>query len=100
MLHVDPEMGLNTLEDWSEYITARKATHFIADEYNNVMNLQDFLHVVEWRTCDNPPTDPQWYERNQAERGINGLARFRVDGDGKFCTGHKGTCSYITGVFC
>lgn len=91
-LHVIPEDGLNSLEDWE----ARFSTGVITSEYGDVLTPSEMSEVIRNRAWDRSVGFD--YRRNQAEPGPHGLARHRIDG--RHCLGHgDGTWDYIAGEF-
>ena len=75
-LHVYPENGINTLEDWKPLLRGGK----IKDEYGRDVTFTDMLATITKRS------HPQ------------GLKRDTIDGDR--CVGHgDGTYDYCTGDF-
>ena len=90
-LHVYPEQGINTLEDWLPLLD----TGVIIDEYGEGYSKNDLLRVITnrlWLAAYLHDPGPD------AEHGPNGLLRNRVDGI--YCIGHgPGTYDYIVGEF-
>ena len=110
-LHVMPEEGINTLDDWSERWNRPGA--FIRDEYGDTVTTAKMEATIAARYH---PSKEQWdfdwwhnsfetyqseehfHRSNHSERGPNFLLRHKVDG--KHCIGHgPGTYDYITGEF-
>lgn len=91
-LHVIPELGLNSLGDWKEYLKDKK----IKDEYRDDITLDDLLDIIENRSHP-VPTNSRVCSRD-AEPGKNNLLKHKVDGRHCIGTG-EGTYSYITGEF-
>lgn len=107
-LHVHPENGINTLDDWRNLWSAQG--NFIIDEYGDRVSIDDMeLRITVRSTEKDFDSDKLWWFRsyrseqefhssNYSERGPNGLLRRRVDGI--HCIGHgEGTYDYITGDF-
>lgn len=91
-LHVIPEEGLNSLEDWE----SRFQDGTITTEYGNVLTPAEMADVIRNRSWAHRGDFD--FLRNQAQEGPNGLVRHRVDG--MHCVGHgDGTWDYITGEF-
>lgn len=96
-LHVIPEKGLNTLNDWVDYIVDHDNTHMIVNEYGETLDLETLLGIITCRHSFSK-RDDKWYEQNHAVLGINGLARHKVGEGG--CIGHcDGTYDYVVGNF-
>jgi len=96
-LHVIPELGLNSLEDWKE-LCQDQYTYTIKDEYGYIISLQKLLGIITERSQKRVPQDNFDFERNYAEPGPNGLVRSKIDGER--CLGHgEGTWDYIIGDF-
>jgi len=95
-LHVIPELGLSSLEDWKE-LCQDQYTYTIKDEYGEAISLDKLLGIIMVRSW--PRTNSNFdYERNYAEPGPSGLVRHKVDG--RHCIGHGvGTWDYIMGEF-
>lgn len=107
-LHVYPEEGLKTWSAWKKLLS--KSSFEIYDEYGQLHSFEDFLDTVESRSWGNdfekpiPSVFPQYksweefFTRNYAEPGPNGLLRHKIDGT--HCIGHgKGTYDYLIGEF-
>jgi hypothetical protein len=116
-LHVIPENGINTLEDWKKLWSAPGA--YILDEYGKRVSIEDLEAEITERNGGNMFEwwdDPQWWlgigersfsfsyrseadfhERNYSERGPNGLLRHRI---GDRCIAHgEGTWDCLVGEF-
>ena len=117
-LHVMPERGINSLQDWIDLIEARTSAGLavIKNEYDEEVSLQDLLGLITKRhgfaSVDenfnkaNILMLPTWnyrdvedyLQQNHATRGPNDLLRHI--NDGKFCIGHgEGTWDLCTGEF-
>ena len=107
-LHVIPEEGINTLEDWKE-LWSFPGT-YIKDEYGNVVPAYMLEKYITQRVGDTDWVKLGWYSQsrygnkehfhalNSSERGLNNLIRSKVDGER--CVGHgDGTWDYIAGEF-
>lgn len=83
MLHVVPELGINTLEDWRPLLEQMD----IVNEYGDKVSAEQMLRVITGREQLWPfPTDSN-----------RPLQRSKVDG---VCIGHgPGTYDYIVGDF-
>lgn len=102
-LHVIPEQGLNTLEDWA----ARWAKGVIKNEYDRPVTPEDMMSTIadrSWgdgieRTPLGYPLLAEFYRLNYAVAGPNGLVRKRICAENR-CIGHgSGTWDLTTGEF-
>ena len=95
-LHILPELGITTLEDWQ----AKWKTGVILDEYNSTISPDEMLQTITNRSWNGDVVkDRIWWDSNKAEPGPNNLARSKVDG--RRCVGHgEGTWDYFEGEFC
>jgi hypothetical protein len=96
-LHVYPEHGINSLDEWKSLFCDPYA--LIQDEYGRFVTPAEMLDWITNRSWDGAAQHPQIiYDQNHAERGPNGLMRSKVDG--VHCVGHgEGTWDYIVGEF-
>ena len=101
-LHVYPEDGIATLDDWKRIWSGKT----IKDEYGKLVTEEEMLNQITNRRSK-PMTEQglgswydsvaEWYSKNGAEPGPNNLARHRI---GHYCVGHgEGTWDYIVGEF-
>lgn len=115
-LHVIPEEGINTLDDWRMLWAAPGA--FIRDEYGELVSVADMEAIITLRFREEDWDTRQWgyyfppspfnhfshrdaeqdfHDKNQSQRGPKGLLRHRI---GAHCKGHgEGTWDYIEGEF-
>jgi len=100
-LHVIPELGINTLDDWRNLWSAPGA--IIRNEYGDVMSISDMELIITVRRGVLPKDRRGWaiedelHRVNHSEWGDNYLLRSRL---GKGCVGHgEGPWSYFTGDF-
>ena len=99
-LHVVPELGINTLEDWIGMFI--DPDRIIIDEYRETVSFLDMIRIITHRSR---PQSNGWeatmLERNHAEPGPNNLVRHRIEHDRKHgCVAHgEGTWDLITGEF-
>ena len=96
-LHVIPEEGLNSLDDWVDRIVPTLSGD-IRDEYDCRVFWVDLRRLIIDRS-KKPGTvhSDQFYRDNHAEPGPNGLLRHQI---GLYCLGHgKGTWDLIPGEF-
>jgi hypothetical protein len=102
-LHVDPENGINNLEDVLNLIGRKK----IVDEYGQGVKKSELLDTIKNRSwverCDEsfPNKNYKDYEdflrQNSAVEGPNNLLRHKIV---DHCIGHgEGTWDYIIGEF-
>ena len=105
-LHVCPEQGIHTLDDWG----AIWPNGTILDEYGDELTRLEMLAVITTGRSSTKDWDSRWalnsgysseeafHRSNHSERGPNGLLRHRIDGS--HCIGHgPGTYDYIVGDF-
>ena len=108
-LHVIPEEGINSYDDWKERWNRHGS--FIADEYEGVVSIREMEIIInerssstkngdwsgKWRGCGYS-SERDFHRVNHSERGPNFLLRHQIDG--KHCLGHgSGTYDYIAGEF-
>jgi hypothetical protein len=93
-LHVYPDEGINTLDDWKKLMSGPNAE--IKDEYGETVTVKAMLSCICERGWPHtqPPPSAEFLMQNHAVMGPKGLLRHRVN-----CVGHFGTCDYITGEF-
>ena len=99
-LMTQPDIGINTLDDWRAYL-ADKA---ITDEYGSDHTLDGLIGLVterSWGERKDPFGYSSWsafHAANHSEFGPNNLLRHRIDG--RHCIGHgAGTWDYMKGEF-
>lgn len=91
-LHVYPEEGINTLNDWIGLFETGK----ILNEYGEEETKNDMVSIITERSWNKHP-DTVFCTMNHAEPGPNNLARHKL---GEYCIGHgEGTYDYIVGDF-
>ncbi len=97
-LHVVPEFGINTYEDWVRMFI--EPDRIIMDEYGDVVPFTAMISIITARARPDSCTwDAERLDRNYAEPGPNNLVRHRIDSE-HGCIGHgEGTFDYITGDF-
>ena len=101
-LHVIPEEGLNSWDEWKAHLSDKR----IVDEYGAEFTLEELRKRVEDRRFASrsnktvPIGYTSWkdfHDKNHSQPGPNGLSRPRL---GPFCTGHgEGTWDYMRGEF-
>ncbi len=99
-LHVVPEFGINTYEDWVRMFI--DPDRIIISEYNEVIPYTKMISIITARARPDPCTwDAARLARNYAEHGPSNLVRYRIDHERTHgCVGHGvGTWDYITGEF-
>lgn len=88
------DIAVYTLQDWTELWQYG----YIKDEYGWVINPEYMAKIITERSMRNRQMDPDWYTRNHAVAGPNGLARHQIDG--VRCVGHgEGTYDYLVRDF-
>ncbi len=94
-VHVYPDEGINTLEDWGKLIG--KEGSYIEDEYGRTVDPHDMIDCIVDRTWNGNGWTEKSLRENGAELGPNGLARAKI---GRYCVGHgEGTWDYHIGDF-
>jgi len=93
-LHVIPEAGINSLDDWLNLFTIGSME--VYDEYGTQISKDEMVDVITNRSWIEPiELGP---EDGHAEPGPNNLVRCKVDG--VHCIGHgEGTWDLIVGEF-
>lgn len=93
-LHVIPDEGLNSLDDWKERWSRPGA--IIKDEYGDVVTPEEMLsRITERRYVGKGGRTESQLAANYATRGPNGLVRHTYN-----CVGHgEGTWDLISGEF-
>ena len=108
-LHVIPEEGISTLDDWRQ--RWQQPGVIIRDEYGVTstpeqmearITERDHSSNLNWQGCWWPSnhysSEAHFHQMNHSERGPNFLLRHRIDG--RHCVGHgPGTYDYIAGEF-
>lgn len=95
-LHIIPEMGINSLDDWIPvFIDPHR---LIIDEYRDVIGLDKIMRVITCRGRADPNTwSDEMYRINHAVPGPGNLVRHSIEHG---CVGHgPGTWDYIKGYF-
>ena len=97
-LHIDPELGINTIEDWIRMFI--EPDRIIIDEYRETVPFDRMMGIITARGRANPNNwDADTMARNHAESGPNNLVRHRIE-RGYGCVGHgEGTWDLIMGEF-
>lgn len=94
-LHIYPENGINSLEDWKKEWAGKQ----ISDEYGRLLSEEEMLGIItnrNWNSCKEK--SDAFLRQNHAVRGPNNLLRSEVDGI--HCVGHgDGTWDYCIGDF-
>ena len=110
-LHLIPEEGLNTLQDWTDLITTlRKDGNALSihDDYGNRMSWNHVLSKIaahhsstawEDRIYDfaGMCTEEKFHQANLSERGPDNLLRRKIDG--AYCVSHGPKWDGIVGNF-
>ena len=93
-LHVDSYEGINDLPDWEALWD--KPGNVIENEYGDRLTPADMLLVIMAGIGPAESQGLEWFRRNHAKPGPNGLARH----NGPRCIGHgDGTWDLIAGAF-
>lgn len=99
-LHVYPDEGINSLEDWKKYWEDKE----IRDEYGaqyTPITILDNIENRSWARKEQPHGHNNWvhfHSMNHSQDGPNGLIRSKVDGH--HCIGHgDGTWDLFVGDF-
>jgi hypothetical protein len=104
-LHVYPELGIHTLNDWEKKF---KNAYRIYNEYDQTVTEDEIISTIVERSFPRSIPDEYDYfddeydyfnyEANYAVKGPRGLVRHKIDGIN--CIGHgEGTWDYIIGEF-
>ena len=98
-LHVRPEWGIHTFNDVGAMITDKIQDRWqIKDEHGTALSKGQWEEIVTKREWEKTRTTHDWFPRNHAIKGPNGLARCAIDD--WHCIGHgEGTYDYIIGDF-
>lgn len=95
-LHVIPESGINSLDDWKPLLRARS----ISDEYGRALSANEMLDIITERTgrgFATPQDERMFHAENHSEPGPKGLVRNRI---GDSCVSHgEGPWDCIVGEF-
>lgn len=106
-LHIIPEEGIDTLDDWRRLWSAPGAV--IKNEYGDAIAVEEMEKIITvrgrlapWGSCDwwapgAYRSELDFHDRNQSERGPSGLLRHRINAH---CVAHgEGTWDCIIGEF-
>jgi hypothetical protein len=94
-VHVYPDDGICTLEDWKALWTRGGEIH---DDCGRIITAEEMLGEITCRSRERPPEgDPSEY--GPAEVGHNNLLRHRRDTDANLYAHGEGTYDYFTGNF-
>lgn len=105
-LHVMPDEGVITLDDW-RLLWATPGS-YIRNEYDEHVSIADMENIITERGIERDWDNARWWQgsysseqdfhkRNYSERGPQGLLRHSI---GPHCKAHgKGTWDCITGEF-
>ena len=109
-LHVYPDEGINTLDDWFLLFNAEDLQ--IVDEYGTRIHPDEMITriteregmVIDWDAIThnsfyNYTSKEEFLKKNHAEEGPNNLLRHKVDGNWCIANG-EGTWDYLVGDFC
>ena len=93
-LHVYPDKKIDSLDAWRVLFSDPHSV--IKDEYDSIISVGEIIREITRRSWTGPLPTPEWYKQNQAEPGLNGCARAKIDG--RFVIGHgEGTWDYCQG---
>lgn len=95
-IHVMPEDGINSLDDWIALFNQEGSC--IKDEYDRIVTAKEILSKIKERGRNDKNTwDHEMMRMNGAEHGPNNLVRHKIS---RHCIGHgDGTWNYIVGDF-
>lgn len=94
-LHVDPDDGINSLDDW-KHLFAQPGS-YIKDEYGDQIPPPEMLEIITNRKWRTQLHGEQFHRENHSQPGPNGLLRHQI---GSHCVGHgEGTWDLIRGEF-
>lgn len=94
-LHVYPDEGINTLEDWKRLFANDEA--IIKNEYGDIFTMGAMLGIISNRAASEHVWSEVDLALNHAVPGPNNLARRRIDWH---CIGHgEGTYDLCVGEF-
>lgn len=102
-LHVIPEEGINTLDDWKKKWS--KIDSFIKNEYDSIISTDEMIDIItnrSWQLSNSAKTvvNENWLRSNHAEHYGPHSRLVRAKIDGVHCIGHgPGTWDYIIGEF-
>lgn len=103
-LHVIPDSGINSLEDWRDRFAVDGSK--IRDEYGEEIAPNDMLARItnrSWKPFGKGRfagygSEEEFHRRNYSERGPKGLLRHKIDS--RYCVGHgEGTWDLCPGEF-
>ena len=102
-LCIYPEMGIESLDDWKDYLSDKE----IKDEYGRNVTIEKLMSIITERSrerndwTDMPFGYQDWrhfHADNGSMEGPSGMIRHQIDG--RFCVGHGlGTWDYMLGEF-
>jgi hypothetical protein len=101
-LHVVPERGVNSLDDWRRKFA--EPGKVIVSEYDKIVSAEEMLDCITNRNSLNSGAVPfgygswaEFHADNDSEPGPRGLLRHRI---GPHCAGHgEGTWDLVAGEF-
>jgi hypothetical protein len=103
-LHLIPEDGINSLDDWRKLWSTPGSV--IKNEYGEEVSVGDIEKTIcqrSWNSTREYPngrykSEKEFLRENSATEGPSGLVRHAIDG--RHCVGHgEGTWDYIIGDF-
>jgi len=107
-LHVTPEQGINSLDDWCKLWDNEDT--YILDEYDQEITVDKMLCIIKerkgygdlrwdkvWFSDKYYKSEAEFHEKSHSQRGPEGLLRHRI---GPYCIGHgEGTWDLCPGEF-
>jgi len=91
VLHVYPDLKINSLKDWEERISKGGE---IVNEYEQIVTTEELLDNITNRSFGGPLHE---FVDKYSEPGPNNMLRHKI---GDFCIGHgEGTWDYVIGEF-
>lgn len=95
-LHVYPERGINTLDDWDRLL--QRPGSGVFDELHRLITRKKLLVEITERWTEPVDRGEKFYRDQYAEPGPNGMLRHKII-EGR-CIGHgPGTWDYLIGNF-
>jgi len=106
-LHVIPELGIESLDDWK----TKWPEGEIKNEYGDTVSMEEMVGIIENRQGIEKndtffanarrygySSEKDFHRRNRSQPGPNNLARHKID---EYCVGHgEGTWDLMPGEFC
>ena len=101
-LHVDPEEGIQSLDDLKQAMSCDGVA--IRNEYGEIITTDEMIAIITKRGPREVERTPfgyssweEFHQHNSSEMGPNGMLRHRID---RYCVGHgDGTWDLLSGEF-